>query len=449
MNARFGRQVIPDVKSVLIPSQEVEFLGFILNSIHMTVALPLCRKDSIRRQGLTLLCHEVVSLHDLASFIGLTVAADPAVELAPLRYKYLEIIRNNALTRSHGDYSASIYLDSHARDLIHWWVQNIDCQIKSLRPSSPQLELYADASLTGWGASMGTVQTGGHSAQEELDHINVLELKAILMGLSSLCKDHRDIHVRLRSDNIATVVGLGRVGSIKPRLHAVIEEIFTWAESRGITLSAEHVKGLHNAEADFESRVRNLDAEWMLHPEIFKLVCSNFFTPDIDLFATRINAQLPVYVSWRPDPTSTYVNAFSIPWSTGNLYAFPPFSVICRVLEKIQVEAATVLAILPLWPTQVWFPRALQLLAAPPLLLPPNPIFLPQDPSLSHPQGRRLVLTVMQLSGIPSAVRAFRQRLPTFSFSHGGPAQSFNMGHISKDGCFFVAKGKLIHFTHL
>ena len=187
----------------------------------------------------------------------------------------------------------------------------------------------------------------------------------------------------------------------------------------------------------------------MLHPEIFKLVCSNFFTPDIDLFATRINAQLPVYVSWRPDPTSTYVNAFSIPWSTGNLYAFPPFSVICRVLEKIQVEAATVLAILPLWPTQVWFPRALQLLAAPPLLLPPNPIFLPQDPSLSHPQGRRLVLTVMQLSGIPSAVRAFRQRLPTFSFSHGGPAQSFNMGHISKDGCFFVAKGKLIHFTHL
>ncbi|XP_045104754.1 uncharacterized protein LOC123500144 isoform X1 [Portunus trituberculatus] len=442
----------------------------------------------------------------------MTVAADLVVELAPLRYKYLEIIRNRELTRNHGDYSATINLDSHAKDLIHWWVHNIDCQTKSLRPSFPQLELYADASLTGWGASMGTVKTGGHWVQEELDHINVLEIKAILMGLSSLCKNHRDTHVRLRSDNIATVIGLGRVGSTKPSLNAVIEEIFAWAESRGITLSAEHVKGLYNAEADFKSRVRNLDAEWMLHPEIFKFVCGKFFTPDIDLFATRINAQLPVYVSWRPDPTSTYVNAFTISWSIGNLYAFPSFSVICRVLEKIQVEGATVLAILPLWPTQVWFPRALQLFAAPPLLLPPNPIFLPEDPSLSHPQGRRiigrvlqkiqedratvmtilplwptqvwflkalqqlvgtplllprhslilpqypslihpqaqkLILVAMILSGNPSKIKAFCQRLPDFCLTHGERAQKHNMGNMLTDGCQFVAGRKLIHFHHL
>ncbi|MPC42185.1 hypothetical protein E2C01_035799 [Portunus trituberculatus] len=55
-----------------------------------------------------LLLKDRVSLWDLASFNGLAVVAEPAVNLAPVRYKYLEIIRNRELARHHGDYDARV-----------------------------------------------------------------------------------------------------------------------------------------------------------------------------------------------------------------------------------------------------------------------------------------------------------------------------------------------------
>ena len=66
---------------------------------------------------------------------------------------------------------------------------------------------------------------------------------------------------------------------------------------------------------------------------------------------------------------------------------------IARILEKLQEDQTTLLAVLPLWPTQAWFSRALQLLARAPIFLPHHPLVLPQDSSCTHPQARKLVLT--------------------------------------------------------
>ena len=46
------------------------------------------------------------------------------------------------------------------------------------------------------------------------------------------------------------------------------------------------------------------------------------------------------------------------------------FSIIPQVLHKIQEDEATVMTVLPLWPTQVWFPTALHLLTVAPVLIP-------------------------------------------------------------------------------
>ena len=97
----------------------MEFLGVLLNSWDITATLPSRKKEHIKEQSLLLLKKDT-TLHDLASFIGLTVASDPAVELAPLRYKYLEIIRNRELALNLGDYNARITLDAHARDFFFW-----------------------------------------------------------------------------------------------------------------------------------------------------------------------------------------------------------------------------------------------------------------------------------------------------------------------------------------
>ena len=52
---------------------------------------------------------------------------------------------------------------------------------------------------------------------------------------------------------------------------------------------------------------------------------SLFGKPDIDLFASKLNAQVETYVSWRPQPMTKFVDAFSIEWSQLSFYAFPAF----------------------------------------------------------------------------------------------------------------------------
>ena len=80
-----------------------------------------------------------------------------------------------------------------------------------------------------------------------------------------------------------------------------------------------------------------------------KQIVSTFGKPDTDLFASWINNWSSNYISWRPYPGAKAVNAFSINWSPSYNYCFPPFSIILKVLQKIQhnkVQAIVVVTLL-------------------------------------------------------------------------------------------------------
>lgn len=51
----------------------------------------------------------------------------------------------------------------------------------------------------------------------------------------------------------------------------------------------------------------NPHTEWMLDRVIFKKITVCFFFPEIDLFASRLNHQVPTYMSRDPDPGSIAV----------------------------------------------------------------------------------------------------------------------------------------------
>ena len=195
------------------------------------------------------------------------------------------------------------------------------------------------------------------------------------------------------------------------------------------------------------SNISTLNGCWT--PFVFRRLCAVFYVPGIDLFASRLNALVATSVSWNPAPAATFVNAFLISLAARPSYAFPPFSLIARVLRKLQEDRASLIAILPLWPSQAWFPRALQFLVQPPVLLPRLPVSLPQNPTFVHPRARSLVLTAMSLSGDPLKSRVYRETLPSFCLTPGGRALYNSIGRISQDGCQFVSGGKLIHFYHL
>ena len=152
----------------------------------------------------------------------------------------------------------------------------------------------------------------------------------------------------------------------------------------------------------------------------------------MDLFASRLTTKLTQYCSWQPDPGSAFVDAFSIDWSKFNFYAFPPFSLIPRCLQKIQQDKGKGILIVPVWPTQTWFPLVLQLLYSQPWICQPSPKLLQHTShNRLHPLHQKLHLMVCPLSGTLSDNTTFLKKSSKSSWLHGGRAPRNNIQHTS------------------
>ena len=72
--------VIHPEKSVLVPSQQMEFLGFLLNSVNMTIRLPPTKAERVQLACQSLLHKSKMSIREVAQVIGLIVSSFPAVQ---------------------------------------------------------------------------------------------------------------------------------------------------------------------------------------------------------------------------------------------------------------------------------------------------------------------------------------------------------------------------------
>ena len=147
---------------------------------------------------------------------------------------------------------------------------------------------------------------------------------------------------------------------------------------------------MENVIADQESRSGNDNTEWQLNRYAFNLCVARWGTPDIDLFASRLNHQLPTYAAWRPDPNAVAIDAFTLDWSKQFNYCFPPFCVISRVLAKIQEDRARAILVVPLWDTQPWLSR-LKKIARDSIIFDRSQdlLILPHDHGARHPILRK------------------------------------------------------------
>ena len=130
-------------------------------------------------------------------------------------------------------------------------------------------------------------------------------------------------------------------------LNSLARQLWEWCMKRNIFISAQHIPGHINSAADQLSRTFSYNLEWSSNTNVFQQITQLTLVPDIDLFASSLNAKLSRFVTWHPEPGAEAVNAFSINWSNLKCYAFPPFSLLPRVLRKISVDKALVLLVAP------------------------------------------------------------------------------------------------------
>ena len=325
---------------------------------------------------------------------------------------------------------------------------------QSLQDIPVDCTIQTDASEQGWGATDGNTPIGGRRSSSERNHINVLELKAILLALKSYFRHNCNVkQVHILTDNSTALSYINNMGG----MHSVIcndiaKRIWEFAQNRDFWISSSHIPGVGNTMADKMSRVFNDNTEWMLSHKLFKVLCDRFqFNPPVDLFATRLNKQIYKYVSWMPDPYCIAVNAFNFSWKTHKTYAFPPFSLVGAAISKLIRDNTIGIMIIPKWTTQYWFPTMLVHLIDHPVQLPSDLeiLSLPLKPSKAHPLSPKLQLLAVILSCNPLHSSVFREKLKKSSLQPGNLKLPQNTNLSLTDGNFFVYEGVKIVIHHL
>ena len=232
-------------------------------------------------------------------------------------------------------------------------------------------------------------------------HINAQEMLAALYGIKTFAKDRSHVHILLLSDNVTVVTYINHPGGTRSKLLVqLVKVLWEWCLERHIIITAQHLPGLQNVQADFMSRHLTDRTDWILNPWIFNILNIWWGPFTTDLFATWLSTQLPHFFSWRPNLEALATDALFQDWQHLRGFVHPPWCLIGRVLQKVRFQGVTLTLIAPVWPSQAWYPSLLLLLVDFPVLLPQGPATIIPSPNCPCPmQDNSPQLAAWKVSG--------------------------------------------------
>ena len=346
-------------KSELVPQQTFDFVGYHFDLSQGLVKPTQDRWRSLSQKLNLLLGLECCTVRQFMSLISLLTATEKQVVSGRL---HMRPIQWHLKKHWHAPESLEkvIPIPSSLHVHLRWWLD--PAKVLSGQPLHPlqhALQLFTDASNEGWGAHFGDYMAKGVWLESESAlHINLLELKAVLLALKRFERLCCNQIVLVCTDNTTVVSYINKEGGMKSgSLCALLWRLMLWCNQRQIVLRARHIPGHLNVIADKLSRLNQvIQTEWSLLPEVFAQICRHWHHPSVDLFATRFNHKLPRFVSPVPDRSAWEVDALSLPWEDLDAYAFPPTALLHQVVMKLLDHGfRRLILIAPGWPNMSWF----------------------------------------------------------------------------------------------
>ena len=225
------------------------------------------------------------------------------------------------------------------RDLnqaLQWWSvrEQLSYRVPFSLPHTTTT-ITTDTSMEGCGghcrlSKFTTALYNGLWSQSECRlHINVLELRAVHLTLLHLEQEILGQSVLIESDNTATVSYINKQGGVVSKtLNAEACTLYEWAMPRSIRLWAIHRPAINNELADYLSRNRPDPTEWQLVPWLAQHLFWTWGRPQVDLFASHKNHQLPLWFCRTDHRLSAAFNTLSQPWIRLSLYTYPPIALL-------------------------------------------------------------------------------------------------------------------------
>ncbi|XP_040294193.1 uncharacterized protein LOC121005490 [Bufo bufo] len=327
-------------KSDLIPSKRKVFLGITLDTVSQRSFLPPQKIVKLQTALRKFKKEKFCSIRQAMKVLGSLSACIPAVAWAQFHLRPLQKFILDKWNRSQLTLERIIFLDTETKKSLTWWLSKSNLENGIFWAQDLPLVITTDASLHGWGAVVqGNSYQGTWGNYVSQQSSNFKELRAVWEALKHTSQLAEGRHVLVYSDNATAVAFIQHQGGTRHRLlQNLANKIFSWAEGNIQSLSAVHLKGVLNIQADYLSRHRLDPGEWMLAPEAFHLITKKWGRPTIDLFASRRNHQLNQFFSLNPRDHPRAVDAFNQSWTTNLVYAFAPFPLIPRVLQKFLKE---------------------------------------------------------------------------------------------------------------
>ena len=146
-------------KSILIPTQKLEFLGFHLCSMTMRLSVPSEKLRKIQQDARKMLHQASVSVREIARFVGKTTATLRAIPLVPLHYRALQMQMNLVLPLTYNQeeisdkYNTVLPLNTASKEDLRWWETLPTTSTGApIHPPDPSIIVHSDVSNQGWGA---------------------------------------------------------------------------------------------------------------------------------------------------------------------------------------------------------------------------------------------------------------------------------------------------------
>lgn len=231
------------------------------------------------------------------------------------------------------------------------------------------VSIHSDASDSGWG---GTLERQGHPRQETHGYwddqfrqlpIAAREAQALLLTLTHLLANIRNVWVDAFVDNQVALHSWERQTSKSPRITSIMKEMFLFCSAHQISLSVLFVPSKLNIADGLSRLISDLDAKLSIRARAQN---DSVFGPhSIDLMAIPENVQM----TQLSRPPSPFLLPNSLSWSCRHQricsshfsgrkrIRIPPFNLVGALLKFLRDQDCVFSIVVPdLRPRRYWWP---------------------------------------------------------------------------------------------
>ncbi|KPI95220.1 Transposon Ty3-I Gag-Pol polyprotein [Papilio xuthus] len=339
-------------KSVLVPTQRLEFLGITWDTKLNTKSLSEPKCETLRKALLSQMSRGSWSLRQAQSLLGRLNFASFVIRRGRLHCRTLQF-HSRYLPKEHP--YKQVKLPQPVLSEMRWWLKAAHGSLPIHSNSISHL-LTTDASDFGWGAQLGdTKMSGQWSKRQQSWHVNLKELFAVYAAIQQENSLLHNAHILLQTDNRTVVAYINKEGGTKSKkLLNLTRQLLKVMDHLNLQLTARYFPGRFNCEVDALSRGK-VCPEWHLLSTATDNIFKMWGTPQVDLFASETAHVVMRYVSLdTQDQQALFHNAFLHQWDYELAWLFPPPNLIPQVLSHLNTAKGQYILIAPKWKMVFW-----------------------------------------------------------------------------------------------